>query len=92
VDLIVLFFLARYIGNLAFKKGLVRWKWVVGTVIAWVAAEFFGFAFCIVTLGFTDILSISLFSTFCGFGGFLFTHALLRKKPYPPGKDPTEIL
>jgi hypothetical protein len=92
VDLIVLFFLARYIGNTAFKKGLVRWKWVVYTVISWVTAEFLGFAFCILTLGFKDLLPIGLFSTFCGFGGFLFIHALLRKKLATPGNDPADIL
>ncbi|MEO7444397.1 MAG: hypothetical protein ABIT96_00230 [Ferruginibacter sp.] len=83
LDIIILFFLARSIGDKAAVKGLPRRWWVFYTVMAWVVAEMIGILLGLMLLGRNNILSFNgyLIILVCAFGGYLFIRYVVEKMP-----------
>lgn len=79
LEIIVLIFLTRSIGNLAVRKGLAPGPWKLYTVLAWVTAEILGFF--IAASVFTNILGILGTAIFSAFGGYLIVRKTLENKP-----------
>ena len=92
IEIIILFFAAKYIGNTAERKGLKKTTWIVYTVIAWIIAEFIGVILGVSLFGTNNLIAIMLFGLFCAFGGSLFVHAMLAKKPDPDNRGPNDLL
>lgn len=81
LEIIDLYFLARYNGNIAARKGLKPGTWKIYTVVAWFAAEFIGYMLVITLMELKDIVSLLLIGLASGFGGFLLIKFILDKKP-----------
>jgi hypothetical protein len=90
LEVIVLIFLTRRMGNLAIRKGLKPISWKLYTVLAWIVAELTGCLFAMFLFGNTNyvaIFSIGLLSAFfsiaylSAFGGYLIIRAILEKRP-----------
>ncbi|MBK8710580.1 MAG: hypothetical protein IPL97_01660 [Niastella sp.] len=81
LELIALYFLARYNGNTASRKGLKPGTWKIYTVVAWFSAEIIGFMLVINVLALKDLVSLMLIGLASGFGGFLLIKFILDKKP-----------
>lgn len=92
VDIILLIFLARYIGKLALKKGLKKWNWIGLTVMAWLSAEMIGIVLGAMLFGQTNLTAIIFFALFCALGGYLIIHALISKYPDIIEKDESDLL
>jgi len=106
--LILIGFLASKIRNLARRKGLNAFLWVVLMLIAWLFAGSIGSLFGMSYLG-IDIMSIKqvkdltalpvndqlillLFNLFFAFGGFLLIQYILEKKPDLPEKKDIDAI
>jgi len=81
LEIIILIFLTRNIGNLAIQKGLppTKWKWI--TVGYWFLFEFMGAFVGIMAFGQDNFFGLMLFSVACAFGGFLLVKYRLEKLP-----------
>ena len=81
LEIIILIFLTRHIGELAVRKGLppTRWKWI--TVGYWFLFEFMGAIIGILAFGNENFLGLMLFSVACAFGGYLLVKYRLEKLP-----------
>lgn len=93
LDLIILFFLCRKIGNTAREKNRKPILWQLFTVISWFVTESIGFNMALGWLGYQEIKTITeavtilaknpgilFFSLFCGYGGYLLVRYILEKK------------
>jgi hypothetical protein len=89
IDLIILFFLCRNIGNLAISKGLKPFQWKMITVFAWLFFEIVGLTFGIMIFGFSkdNMFGLLLFAVACAFGGYLLVKYILENKPDPEDID-----
>ena len=83
IEIIILIFLCRKIGNIAERKGLKPGKWKLYTVISWIVCEFIGLITGIVLFGFdkNDLLGLIAFGLVCAFGGYLIVYSILDKQP-----------
>ena len=92
LEIIALIFLTRKIGLKAETKGLKPGPWKVYTVLAWFIAEIIGMIIGINLFG-TELIPLMLFGLFCAFGGYLFIHSILSKKPDQlESREPEDIL
>lgn len=92
IDIIILFFLARYIGKVALRKGLPKWKWIGLTVLSWLSAEMIGIVLGVMLFGQTNLSAVIFFAIFCALGGYLIVHALINKYPDIIEKDESDLL
>ncbi len=89
IEIIVLIFLCRSIGNKAAQKGLKVGWWKFYTVAAWVAAEILGIMIAIILFGPTNMFSIYSIAIVSAFGGYLLINYLVEKAP--PAFDDNDI-
>ena len=88
IDLILLIFLCRQIGNIARRKGLAPRKWIFNTVLTWLGFELIGLFIGVMLFGFDkndekSLYGLMAFAMACGFGGYLLVKSTLDKKPDP---------
>ncbi len=81
IDIILLIFLTRKIGNIAQQKGLKPGSWKLATVLSWFGCEFVGLIFGFAAFGKDNLPGLFLLALACGFGGYLIVHATLMKRP-----------
>jgi hypothetical protein len=83
LDIIVLIFLAPYIGKLAIRKGERSMQWKIRLIAAWIGAELLGVIFGIMLFGFNkdDLTPLMLLGFISAIGGFLFVRAKLLRMP-----------
>jgi len=79
LEIILLIFLTKNIGNLAFQKGIKPGPWKLYTVLAWIGAEFAG-AF-IGYLIFEEIVPAVLVGIALAVASFFILKNVLSKKP-----------
>lgn len=85
MDIIVLIFLARYIGKLAARKGLKPSTWRIYLVVGWIIAEIIGMFVGIMIFGIYNLVSIVLVGIAFALGSFFFLRNMLDKYPdYDP--------
>jgi hypothetical protein len=86
IEIVVLYFLSRQIGNIAIQKGLRPGYWKAMTYLAWIIGEIAGFIIAIALFGFDEhnLLGLISFAVLCAFGGYLFVRYTLEKKPDNP--------
>jgi len=63
IQIIILIFLAQYIGEIARKKGRTVWKWRLATVLAWFAIEL---PVVLCSFGYSENIIIASISGFLG--------------------------
>jgi len=81
IEIVVLYFLIRNLGELAAQKGLPPLKWKINGIFAWVGGEFLGF-FVILELTKTQDLILSmLFAIGTGYLFFLLLRRYLQSMP-----------
>ena len=80
LEIVVLIFLTRYMGQIAEKKGLKPGMWKLYTVLGWVAGEIAGVLAGMIFFG-KDIISIVIIALAGAVTGFLIVKAALNKKP-----------
>jgi hypothetical protein len=79
LEIIILIFLTRKIGELAERKGQHKGWWKFYTVMAWIGCEIGGM---MISMMITKVLVLNmLFGIFCAFGGYLLVKARLEKMP-----------
>jgi hypothetical protein len=89
IEIIVLYFLCKNIGQLAVSKGLKPMAWKIYTILAWIAGELLGVVFGSVMFGvnievykYTNELGgLMLFALVCAFGGYLLVRRILEIRP-----------
>ena len=83
IEIIVLIFLCRKIGNKAIQKGLKPGQWKLITVLTWIGFEFTGAIIGVLLFGFNknELLGLMAFAVACAFGGYLLVNNVLDKKP-----------
>jgi hypothetical protein len=83
LEIIVLFFLTRQIGQMADRRGLkpVMWKWK--TVGYWILFEFLGLYFGLLLFGISkeSIIGVMLLAITSAFGGYLLVRRKLERIP-----------
>ena len=81
IEIILLFFLTKSIGELAVKKGLPsgRWKFIV--VMAWIGFELIGMMIGMALLGSGNLVGLMMFGLVAAFGGYLTVRYILENKP-----------
>ena len=81
IEIILLFFLTKSIGELAAKKGLPsgRWKFIV--VMAWIGFELIGMMIGMALLGSGNLVGLMMFGLVAAFGGYLTVRYILENKP-----------
>lgn len=95
LEIIILYFLCKHIGQLSLSKGLKPLPWKIYTILAWIAAEFLGVIIGAILFGIDIQLALTeqkeklsglmLFSLVCAFGGYLIVRRILEKRnPLPP--------
>jgi Na+/H+-dicarboxylate symporter len=82
LEIILLVFLTRKIGELALRKGLSPFRWKLYTILAWIAFEGMGTLLGIMWFGFNpnDLLGLMMFAIAVAFGGYLFVRRILESK------------
>ncbi|MDQ6842764.1 MAG: hypothetical protein M3Z92_00225 [Bacteroidota bacterium] len=80
-DLIVLYFLTREIGRLAFKKGLKPLTWKIYNIIGWLGAELVGVVIGVLTFGMKNIVSVQLIAFAFAITSYFIIKAQLNKLP-----------
>lgn len=83
IEIIILIFLTRQIGQMAIRRGLKPGGWKFKTVAFWILFEIFGVFIGISMFGLTkdNILGVMAFSIACAFGGYLFVRKQLERLP-----------
>lgn len=81
IEIIVLIFLTRRIGQQAVKKGLKPVSWKLFTVAAWIMAELAGCLLAALFFGKANLIAILSIGLFSAFGGYLIVKAMLEKRP-----------
>lgn len=92
IEILVLIFLTRKIGNIAVRKGLPPGRWKLYTVLAWFGAEILGMFLGYALFGPQNIVALLLFALFCAGGGYLLIQAMLQKIPDQADRDPNDLL
>lgn len=83
IEIIVLIFLCRKIGNKAQRKGLKPGQWKFITIMTWIGFEIAGIVIGMILFGFdkNDLVGLMAFAVACAFGGYLLVNAAIDKKP-----------
>ena len=81
LEIIALYYLTRYIGNVAMAKGLKPGKWKLYTILAWISAEIIGAVFAISIFGKDNLFAVYSITILSAFGGYLYIKATIEKKP-----------
>jgi uncharacterized membrane protein YfcA len=83
LEILLLFFLTRNIGELALRKGLPPVRWKIYTILAWILFEVIGTLLGILLFGFdpSDFFGLMMFAVAVAFGGYLFVRRILESKP-----------
>ena len=83
LEIILLIFLCKKIGDLAIQKGEspVRWKWY--TVLNWILFEILGSIVGVMMFGFdmSNMVGLMAFALASAFGGYLLVRKKLETKP-----------
>ncbi|MEO8109018.1 MAG: hypothetical protein ABI594_03250 [Ginsengibacter sp.] len=81
LDLIVLYFLTREIGKLAFKKGLKPLTWKIYNVVGWLLAELVGIIIGASIFGLDNFVSVQLVAFAFAITSYFIIKAQLNKLP-----------
>jgi hypothetical protein len=89
LEIILLIFLSKKIGDKADRKGLKRGQWQFITVATWIGCEFLGAIIAVMLFGFdkSNLLGLEAFALACAFGGYLLVKASIDKKPDDTNDD-----
>jgi hypothetical protein len=83
LEIILLIFLCKKIGDLAIQKGEnpTRWKWY--TVLNWILFEILGSMVGVMMFGFdmSNMIGLMAFALASAFGGYLLVRKKLETKP-----------
>ena len=81
LDLIVLIFLTREIGRLAFRKGLKPLTWRIYNVLGWLLFEIIGIIAGVLIFGIDNLISINLMGFTFAITSYFLIKARLNKLP-----------
>lgn len=81
LDLILLYFLAKHIGQLAVKKGLPPLKWKLILICVWLLFEMMGLFFGVAFFGAGNLTGLLALGLASAFGGYLVVRRVLENKP-----------
>ncbi|MCC7379646.1 MAG: hypothetical protein IT255_09820 [Chitinophagaceae bacterium] len=81
LEIVLLYFLAKNIGNLAIKKGLPPLKWKITMIATWILFEFTGMFLGISFFGTGNLIGLMAIGLASAFGGYLLIRYILEKKP-----------
>ncbi len=81
LDLIVLFFLTREIGKLAFKKGVKPLTWKIYNIVGWLLAELVGIVIGALIFGLDNLVSVQLVAFAFAITSYFIIKAQLNKLP-----------
>lgn len=81
LDLILLYFLTREIGRLAFKKGLKPLTWKIYNVSGWLGAELIGVTIGILIFGLKNLVSVQLVAFAFAITSYFIIKVQLNKLP-----------
>jgi hypothetical protein len=83
LEIILLIFLCKKIGEMAINKGLNPRRWKFYTIISWIIFEMLGCVTGMALFGFdkNNLLELFSFSILCAFGGFLLVRFRLENLP-----------
>ena len=87
IELIALYFLCKYNGRLAARKGLKPLTWRIYTILAWLVAEFLGVILGLLLFGKDNLGSLMAIGLVSAFGGYLFIRYVLDKKEDVIGEE-----
>lgn len=81
LDLILLYFLTREIGRLAFKKGLKPLTWKIYNIAGWLGAELIGIVIGVLAFGLNNLVSVQLIAFAFAITSYFILKAQLNKLP-----------
>ncbi len=81
IEIFVLIYVCRKMGESASRKGLPPGRWKLYTVLAWILAEVLGYSLGKMLFGTDNWIGLLLFAFACAFGGYLLVRAILEKMP-----------
>jgi len=81
LDLIVLFFLTREVGRLAYRKGLKPLSWKIYNVLGWLGAELIGIIIGALIFGLNNLISVQLVAFAFAITSYFIIKAQLNKLP-----------
>jgi hypothetical protein len=81
LDIIVLIFLTREIGRIAYAKGLKPLTWKIYTVLSWLVSEIIGIWVGILIFGTDNLVSIILVGIMFAITSYFIIKAQLKKLP-----------
>ena len=81
LDLILLFFLTREIGRIAFKKGLKPLTWKIYNIVGWLGAELIGVLIGVLIFGLNNLISVQLVAFAFAITSYFIIKAQLNKLP-----------
>ena len=86
IEIILLFFLSKKMGDLAIEKGLSPGRWKLYTVLSWIVFQLLGTIVGVMLFGFdkNNIWGLMGFAIVSAFGGYLFVRKRLENKETPP--------
>ncbi len=81
IDLILLFFLTREIGRIAYRKGLKPVTWKIYNVLGWLGAELIGIMIGVLIFGLNNLVSVQLIAFAFAITSYFIIKAQLNKLP-----------
>ena len=81
LELIILYFLTKEIGKIAYSKGLKPLTWKLYTVAVWLIFEIIGIVIGLTIFGFDNIISAALVGIAFAVTGYFILRAQLNKLP-----------
>jgi hypothetical protein len=81
LEIIILIFLTKKIGEIAVSKGLPAGRWKLYTVLAWVASEFIGAIIGVMIFGADNLFSCFLLAIAGAIGSYFIIKGYLSKQP-----------
>ncbi|MEO6639247.1 MAG: hypothetical protein ABIN25_13295 [Ginsengibacter sp.] len=81
LDLIVLYFLTREIGKLAFRKGLKPLTWKLYNISGWLLGELIGVVIGVLMFGLNNLVSVQLVAFAFAITSYFIIKAQLNKLP-----------
>ena len=81
LELLVLVYICRKIGDLADQKGLKRGTWQFLTVVAWFAAEFIGAFVGLLIVRTEDFAPLYFFAWVFAIASYFIMRSIISKKP-----------
>jgi len=91
LEIIVLIFVCKKMGNLAVHKGLKPFTWKLYTVLAWIVAEITGVLIGLQLFGQNNLIGIMMLGLVSAFGGYLYVKYILDSKPDSYDEDINRI-